>query len=233
MSLMNTNQAVKALFGLENIEPLRSKANTYLRNDVIPPSSVVDEGFSDASMGKRGKKWLNAQALDCLFNALILDAFFDDSKFVKAVFERPETRVNSAALCEEVLLKAQAVTEVIHLSHTAQQFLYQLRDDGFNLRESRLVCPFADQRLPQMDLAMQNTGLLHQLLRTQRLSLTPKEEILLCWLEQDLLAAIQLADQVDLALLQTDMALAKLVQRARREYQEGQSFNDLLSCLPS
>ncbi|WP_347368227.1 hypothetical protein [Vibrio vulnificus] len=233
MSLMNTNQAVKALFGLENIEPLRSKANTYLRNGVITPSSVVDEGFSDASMGKRGKKRLNTQALDCLFNALILDGFFDDSKFVKAVFEHPETRVNSAALCEEVLFKAQAVTEVIHLSHTAQQFLCQLRDDGFNLRESRLVCPFAEQRLPQMDLAMQNTGLLYQLLRTQRLSLTPKEEILLCWLEQDLLAAAQLADQVDLALLQSDMALAELVQRVRRDYQEGQSFNELLNYLPN
>ncbi|WP_332403085.1 hypothetical protein [Vibrio metschnikovii] len=232
MPLMNTNQAVKALFGLENSEPLRSKANSYLRNDVIPPSLVVDEGFSDASMGKRSKKWLKSQALDCLFNALVLDGFFNDSKLVKAIFEDSATRVESATLCEEVLLKAQAVNEVMHLSLAAQQFLNQLRDDAFNLRESRLVCPFAEQRLPQMDLAMQNTGLLYQLLRAQRLSLSHKEQILLCWLEHDLLAAAQLADQVDLALLQGDSSLAELVQRVRREYQEAQSFNALLNCLP-
>lgn len=232
MSLVNTNQAVKALFGLEGSEPLRSKANTYLRNGVIPPSLVVDEGFSDASIDKRGKKLLKSQAVDCLFNALVLDGFFNDSKLVKAIFEDSATRVESATLCEEVLLKAQAVNEVMHLSVAAQQFLNQLRDDAFNLRESRLVCPFSEQRLPQMDLAMQNTGLLYQLLRAQRLSLSHKEQILLCWLEQDLLAAAQLADQVDLALLQRDMALAELVQRVRREYQEGQSFNALLNCLP-
>ncbi|QPL54600.1 hypothetical protein [Vibrio navarrensis] len=232
MPLRNTNQAVKALFGLENSEPLRLKANAYLRNNVIPPSSVVDEGFSDASMGKRSKKWLKSQALDCLFNALVLDGFFNDPKLVKAIFEDSAKRVTNAALCEEVLLKAQAVTEVMHLSQAAQQFLSQLRDDAFNLRESRLVCPFADQRLPQVDLAMQNTGLLYQLLRSQRLSLSHKEQILLCWLEQDLLAAAQLADQVDLALLQGDMGLAELVQKVRREYQEAQSFNALLNFLP-
>lgn len=232
MSLVNTNQAVKALFGLEDCEPLRSKANTYLRNDVIPSSFVVDEGFSDASVGKRGKKLLKTQAVDCLFNALVLDGFFNDSKFVKTIFEDSATRVESATLCEEVLLKAQAVTEVIHLSVAAQQFLNQLRDDAFNLRGSRLSCPFADQRLPQMDLAMQHTGLLYQLLRSQRLSLSHKEQILLCWFEQDLLAAAQLADQIDLALLQRDTALAALVQRVRREYQEGQNFNALLNILP-
>ncbi|MUK45120.1 hypothetical protein GNP79_08150 [Aliivibrio fischeri] len=232
MSLVTTNQAVKDLFGIEGSEPLRSKANSYLRNGVIPSSLVIDDGFSDESMGKRGKKLLKSQAVHCLFNALVLDAFFNDTKFVKAIFEQSRTRVASVALCEEVLLKAQAVATVSHLSNLAQQFLSQLKDESFNLREYRLTCPFDDQRLPQMDMALQNTGLLYQLLRAQRLSLSHKEQIWLCWLEQDLAAASQLADQVDSALLETDMALKEMVKRAHKEYQEAQSFNALLSSLP-
>ncbi|NOI89780.1 hypothetical protein F0235_04900 [Vibrio splendidus] len=232
MPLVTTSQAVKDLFGIEGSEPLRSKANSYVRNGVIPASLIVDDGFSDDSMGKRGKKLLKSQAVDCLFNALVLDAFFNDTKFIKAIFEKPATRVGSVTLCEEILLKAQAVTEGTHLSDVAQQFLSQLRDDSFNLREARLICPFSAQRLPQIDMAMHNIGLLYQLLRAQRLSLSHREKILLCWLEQDLVAAAQLVDLIAPALLKSDMALAVLVQRVRQEYQEGQSFNALLNSLP-
>ena len=219
MPLVTTNQAVKDLFGIEGSEPLRSKANSYLRNGVIPSSLVVDDGFSDESMGKRGKKLLKSQAVNCLFNALVLDAFFNDTKLIKAIFEQSRTRVANVVLCEEVLLKAQEVTTVIHLSDLAQQFLSQLKDESFNLREHRLTCPFNEQRLPQMDMA-------------QRLSLSHKEQIWLCWLEQDLAAASQLADQVDSALLEKDIALKEMVKRVRKEYQEAQSFNALLSFLP-
>lgn len=232
MSLVNTNQAVQDLFGIEGSESLRSKANSYLRNGVIPSSAVVEEGFRDKSLDKRAKKWLKPQAVDCLFNALVLDAFFDDTQYVKAIFESSSKRAVSATSCEEILLQAQGVRTAIHLSDVAQQFLSQLRDDSLNLRKSRLTCPFAAQRLPQMDMAMQNTGLLYQLLRAQRLSLSHKENLLLYWCEQDLVAAIQLVEQLDLAILQSDTALAELVQRIRKEYQEAQNFNALLNWLP-
>lgn len=232
MSLVTTSQAVKELFGIEGSEPLRSKANSYLRNGVIPPSLVVEEGFSDDSMGKRGKKLLKSHGVTCLFNALVLDAFFSDTKFVKGIFENKTTRAASVSLCEEILLEAQAVTAVTHLSEVAQKFLYQLSDTSLSLRESRLVCPFTDQRLPQMDKVMQNTGLLYQMLRSQRLSLSLKEKILLSWLEQDLHAVAQLSDQVDSALLESDLMLSEIIQRVQIEYQEGQSFNSLLNLLP-
>lgn len=232
MPLVTTNQAVKDLFGVEGSEPLRSKANTYLRNGVIPQKSVIVEGFSDESMGKRGKKLLNSNAVTCLFNALVLDAFFNDPKLVKAIFESKVTRAVNVALCEEVLLKAQSVMSITHLSEVAQQFLNQLRDDSFDFQLARLVCPFASQRLPQMDMALQNSGLLYQLLRSQRLSLSIKEEIILSWLEQDLSTAVRLSEQVDLVLVENDTMLKDIILRARKEYQEGQSFNALLNSLP-
>lgn len=232
MSLVNTNQAVQDLFGIEGSESLRSKANSYLRNGVIPSSAIVEEGFRDKSSDKRAKKWLKPQAVDCLFNALVLDGFFDDTQYVKAIFESFSKRFEGAILCEEILLQAQGVMAVIHLSEVAQQFLSQLRDDSFNLRKFRLTCPFAAQRLPQMDMAMQNTGLLYQLLRSQRLSLSHKDNLLLYWFEQDLQAAIQLVEQLDVAILQGDTALAELAQTIRKEYFEAQKFNAFLNWLP-
>ncbi|MCG9753307.1 hypothetical protein L1D54_22965 [Vibrio brasiliensis] len=232
MPLVTTNQAVKDLFGIEASEPLRSKANTYLRNGVIPSESVVEQGFSDASIGKRGKKLLNSVGVDCLFNALLLDAFFTDTKLVKSIFDNNATRALNVALCEEVLLKSQSVSNVAYLSKVAQEFLNQLSDESLDLRKVRLVCPFTAQRLPQMDMALQNTGLLYQMLRSQRLSLSVREEILLCWLEQDLYATAELSEQVDEEMLKSDAMLSEILKRARQNLQEAKSFNSLLNCLP-
>ena len=232
MPLVTTNQAVKDLFGVEGSEPLRSKANSYLRNGVIPKNSVVSEGFSDETMGKRGKKLLNSNAVTCLFNALVLDAFFNDPKLVKAIFESKKTRAVNIVLCEEVLLNAQSVTSITHLSGVAHQFLNQLKDESFDLQQTRLVCPFASHRLPQMDMGLQNTGLLYQMLRLQRLSLSVKEEIILSWLEQDLSHAVRLSEHIDLVLMENDAVLKDIIFRARKEFQEAQSFNALLNCLP-
>lgn len=232
MPLVTTSQAVKELFGLNGSEPLRTKANTYLRNGVIPPELVVEEGFSDASMGKRGKKLLNSSGVDCLFNALVLDAFFNDSKLVKAIFNNQTARAKNAALCEEVLLKAQSVHMVSHLSDIAQQFLNQLQDQSVDLRKIRLVCPFPAQRLPQADMAMQNTGLLYQMLRSQRLALPMKEKIILCWLEQDLSTAFKLSHQVDAKIVESDAALHEIIRKVCQDYKEAQSFTSLLNDLP-
>ncbi|PCE67150.1 hypothetical protein [Salinivibrio sp. YCSC6] len=234
MSLMNTNEAVKSLFGVEGSQLLRLKANSYVRNQVIPPTPewVRKEEFSDASINKRGKTYLTSQGQDCLFNALVLDAFFSDTKFVKKVFDDSSARTESATLCEEILLNAQSVQSTAHLTQAAQQFIGEMQNGGFKLREQRLTSPFPDQRLPNADMAMHNSGLLYQLLRDQRLSLSLKEQILFHWFEQDLTKAAQLAEQVDSALMDRDHGLAALVSRVNQEYQEALRFTSLLNSLP-
>ncbi|MGF1709845.1 hypothetical protein L4C37_04570 [Vibrio kagoshimensis] len=232
MLLKTTNEAVKELFGVEGSEPLRSKANSYLRNKVIPPSAVIEEGFSDKSMGKRGKKRLNSQAINSLFNALVLDAFFNEPKIVKAMFDDQKSRTTHGILCEEILLKAQSVAAKSQLTIVAQQFLDQLLDTSFNMQERRLACPFDSQRLPQMDMAYQNTGLLFHLLRSQRLSLSWKDKILLSWLEQDLFTTVKLVDQVEPSLVEDDVMLKEIVRKVRLEYKQAKSFQSLLNGLP-
>ncbi|MGY2575478.1 hypothetical protein [Vibrio sp. C8] len=229
MPLVNTNQAVQQLFGVDG-KHLRSKANSYLRNGTIPSSAVIDEGFSDSESGRRGKKLLKSQAVDCLFNALVLDAFFNDTKYVKEIFDSAKTRNEATELCEEILLKAQSVDERAKLISESQLFLIQLSDAKFGLREERIASPFIEQRLPQMDIA--NTGLLYHLLRSQRLALSHKESLLLCLLENDLAGAVNVADQIESALMAEDHLLAALVMRVRQDLQEAQSFNSLLNILP-
>lgn len=229
MPLVNTNQAVQQLFGVDG-KHLRSKANSYLRNGTIPSSAVIDEGFSDSESGRRGKKLLKSQAVDCLFNALVLDAFFNDTKYVKEIFDSAKTRNEATKLCEEILLKAQSVDERAKLISESQLFLIQLSDAKFGLREKRVTSPFIEQRLPQMDIA--NTGLLYHLLRSQRLALSHKESLLLCLLENDLAGAVNVADQIESALMAEDHLLAALVMRVRQDLQEAQSFNSLLNILP-
>lgn len=231
MSLVNTNQAVQQLFGVDG-KLLRSKANSYLRNGTIPASAVVDDGFSNSDLGMRGKKLLKSQAVDCLFNALVLDAFFNDTKYVKEIFEKASTRTEAAKLCTEILLKAQSVDSNSKLTSEAQLFLHQLSDAKFVLRDTRLISPFVEQRLPQMDIAMLNIGLLYYLLRSQRLALSHKESLLLCLLEDDLAGAVNIADQIDSALMAKDHLLTALVMRVRQDIQEAQSFNSLLNILP-
>ncbi|EKO3382279.1 hypothetical protein ACEQ7L_002757 [Vibrio fluvialis] len=229
MPLVNSNKAVQQLFGVDGKE-LRSKANSYLRNGTIPSSLVVSEGFFNSDLGIRGKKLLKSQAVDCLFNALVLDAFFNDTKYVKEIFDSEKTRIEATKLCEEILLKAQSVDERAKLTSESQLFLIQLSDAKFGLREKRVTSPFKEQRLPQMDIA--NTGLLYHLLRSQRLALSHKESLLLCLLENDLAGAVNVADQIDSALIAEDHLLAALVMRVRQDLQEAQSFSSLLNILP-
>lgn len=232
MSLMNTSKAVQALFGIGDVEHLRAKANSYIRNGVIPPASIVEEGFSDSDMNKRGKKLLKSDAMDCLFNALILDAFFDDTKYVKEIFVSAKTRVNATQLCKEILLKTQSHRGQDNLPANSQEFLTQLADEGFNLRNTKLTSPFIDKRLPQVDIALRNTGLLYHLLRSQRLAISSKEQLVLCLLDQDLIGANTCLAQLDDSQVNEDTTLQGLVSLVKRTHQEAMSFNALLNMLP-
>lgn len=230
MSLINTNQAVLELFGIDG-KHLRAKANSYLRNETIPKSEVKTEGFSDSGTDRRSKHFLTQIGVNCLFNALILDGFFNDTKKVKVIFERSKERASAYDLCCEILFAAQGVKSVGALERNSQAFLAELADDAFNLRSNRLSDPFKSH-LPQMDLSVSNSGLLYQLLRTQRLSLSLKEALLLCLLEGDLDQANQLIKEIDVILIEQDPVLSVLVKRVQKEYQEAQSFNFLLNLLP-
>lgn len=230
MPLINTNQAVQELFGIDG-KHLRTKANSYLRNGTIPKSEVKSEGFADSETDRRGKNYLTSTGVNCLFNALILDGFFNDTKKVKRIFEQSKERAGAYDLCCEILFFAQGVISVSALEKDSQEFLTELADDDFNLHSDRLSDPFKSN-LPQMDLAVSNSGLLYQLLRTQRLSLSQKEALLLFLLEEDLEQANKLSKEIDVTLIEQDPALLALVKRVQKEYQEAQSFNSLLNLLP-
>lgn len=228
---INTSQAVERLFGTGG-KCLRNKANSYVRNQTIPPASVDNQGFSDASLNIRGKQLLDTSSLSCLFNALLLDAFFNDTKVVKKIIESPDERASRVPIVEEVLLSAQKVTQISALSASAQAFIGELTSTKFDVYRTRFSSPFNGSKLPQIDLGLHNTGLLYTLLRQNRVGISLKEQLMVEVLEANLEEAHQLLKQIEPELIQQDASLAVITSFVSRQYQEATAFNRLLNQLP-
>ncbi|GAB3528415.1 hypothetical protein [Photobacterium alginatilyticum] len=231
VSYLNTNQAVKELFGI-NASCLRSKANTFVRNKTIPKTLVMNEGFADASMRKRGKVHLQPKALIPLFNAFLLDAFLGDSKIVKSTMHEPTKRYSNALLIEEVLHNLDTNKNKHQFSLAASSFIAQLKDPKFNLTERKLDTPFKDEQLPQLNFKLANTSLLRELLLKNRLALTATEQLLLAFLNKELATAYHVTQTLDSELLAQDTTLQMLVSFIQQQYKEAVSFTHFLSSLP-
>ncbi len=231
VSYLNTNQAVKELFGI-NASCLRSKANTFIRNETIPKNLVMKEGFADASMGTRGKVHLQPKALIPLFNAFLLDAFLGDSKIVSSTMHEPTKRYSNALLIEEVLHNLDTSENKHQLSLAASSFITQLKDPEFNLIERKLDTPFKDEQLPQLNFKLTNASLLRELLLKNRLALTATEQLLLAFLNKELEAAYHITQTLDSELLAKDATLQMLVSFIQQQYKEAVSFTHFLSSLP-
>ncbi|MBE1275021.1 hypothetical protein [Enterovibrio baiacu] len=230
---MNSNQAVEALFGVEG-KFLRDKANSYIRNKTVPEKAIVREGYSDAQLNMRSKCLVAANALPCLYNALILDAFFNDTKRVKKIMSSVDERLSSCELMKELLLGSQrsdnAQTE--HLSPEATAFLREFSSPTFAIQTEKFSNPFIDQKMPQADLALKNSGLLYALLRHHRLRLSLKEQLLIELMGGDLKAAYDLASTIEDDLRYSDPVLADLVDNTKKQYHAAESFQALLNQLP-
>ncbi|MEZ8742897.1 hypothetical protein AB6E21_22890 [Photobacterium swingsii] len=231
VSYLNTNQAVKELFGI-NASCLRSKANTFVRNETIPKTLVINEGFADASMGKRGKVHLQPKALVPLFNAFLLDAFLGDPKTVRSAMHEPTKRNSYARLIEEILHNLDTTENKHQLSSAASSFITQLKDPKFSLTEQKLDTPFKDEQLPQLNFKLTNASLLRELLLKNRLALTATEQLLLDFLNNELETAYQIAQTLDSDLLAKDTTLQMLVSFIQQQYKEAVSFTHFLSRLP-
>lgn len=227
MSLINTSQAVQELFGMDG-KCLRTKANSYVRNGTIPSSLIKRFPSKTGTEGKESVA-LTSDGVSCLFNALVLDAFYNDTKKVKSIFEKWKERKAAYEECLEGLLSAQQVNQLNALEDKSRAFLQQLSDETFDLRNQRLTNPFS-KHLPQ--IALTNGGLLYELLRNSRLSLSLKDALLLASLENDLEKANCLSLEIDAKLLADDPMLSSLVERVQRDYQEALSFQSLLNLLP-
>ncbi len=206
--------ALKLLFGsdiLSNAPSLRTKANSFLRNELL--SSQAD------LIVHKNKNSIPDTELDTLFNAMLLSSIFADSKEVKAIFCKPDKRQQCAEAVKVMFTRQHSLAGIALSNQQASEFVSCLEGD-FDLRAARLPNPF--KTLPQSTLGS-NTSLLRVLL-TQAAALEPMDSILMKYLDGEWLEAQRLINQLDL----TAPGVAELKTEIDRKIRDAEEVDDLL-----
>ncbi|MCH8543858.1 MAG: hypothetical protein LAT61_09835 [Alcanivorax sp.] len=196
---------------------LKNKAMSFVRNGLLP---------AEAEQAVQRKQWFvtDADGVTILHNALLLSAFFPDPKYVKAIFDKPATRLKSAEELKALFTDRQALLGVALLKPAAVELVECLQaTDSFNLRQSRLPSPF--EVLPQLGLS--SNMMLMSALLAQSASLDAGDSLLAAYLAQDWERASQLCDELE-GLGEVPVGCRSLVEAVRARYREAQEFDELL-----
>ncbi|WP_417527572.1 hypothetical protein [Marinomonas shanghaiensis] len=206
--------ALKILFGsdiLSQIPSLRTKANSFLRNDLLT--------FKEDLIVHKKSKFIPETELDTLFNAMLLSAVFTDSKKVKAIFCEPLKRQQCAEVVKAIFTRQHSLAGIALSSSKATDFVTCLEGD-FDLRANRLPNPF--KTLPQATLG--SNGSLLRVLLAQAAVLEPMDSILMKYLDGEWLEAQALISQLD-----TNVAgVAELKAEIDKKIHEAEEVDDLL-----
>lgn len=213
-------ELIRELFQIETAAEstcLKDKAMSFVRNGLLPAESeqVVQR-----------KQWFvtDANGITILHNALLLSAFFPDTKHVKTIFEKPKERLAAADQLKAVITSRQTLLGIALLKPAAITLVESLQAvDSFNLRQNRLPSPF--EALPQLGLGTNMT--LMSALLAQSASLDAGDSLLAAYLAQDWERANQLSDELE-RLGEVPAGCLSLIEAVRTRLREAQEFDDLL-----
>lgn len=210
-------EAIQQIFSVDVAKEsllLKNKANSLVRNGLI---KVHKEKITH-----KYATYLAEGQLLVLRNALIINAFFYDPKDVKKIFEDIEFRRECASTMRAILFGKNTITG-ISLNNALSQKLVDIIDSDTDLKAIELPNPF--EVLPQVALG-ENSQLLYALL-TQAAATSISDNILLAYLEGDLLKAKELADQLN----ENDKSAEFLKGVIDKAVRESAKFDDLLDFL--
>jgi len=189
---------------------LKDKANSFRRNKLL---KVIEE-----ERVQRKSVYLAPGQDIVLFNALLLNAVFPDPKYVKDIFEKPETRADATRTLKSLLMERTTVTGIALSSDQTGAMISALEGE-LDLYTEKLPNPF--ETLPQVVLG-QNTNLLNALL-AQASVLDPLDSVLAAYVSGDFDRACELADQ-----LSDQSAVGPLLALIRKQQVEFKRFKALL-----
>ena len=207
-------EALKLLFGSQVLVEtpfLRTKANSFLRNGMLNYQANLNV--------HKNKNSISESELDTLFNAMLLSAIFADSKEVKAIFCKPEKRVQCAEVVKAMFTRQDSLAGIALASSKVSAFFTCLEGD-FDLRTDRLPNPF--KTLPQATLG-ENTSLLRVLL-AQAVVLEPMDSILIKYLDGEWREAKELIDELDT----NASGVAELKAEIEKKIEGAEEVDDLL-----
>lgn len=204
-------EAIFREFGVRNCECLRNTVNSFARNKLLKVEKYA--GLDNDQIRIRDDQ------LPSLHNAVLLHAFFGNTKVVKQIFDDLAVRREKAKILEAMLFERNSVIGIA-LEH---RDAYALRDallGDFPLRRTRLPNPFTT--LPQQMFGPSNRLLLALL--AQAGTLSKGDSLLLAYLQGNL----EIARSMVLAIADFPEDLHPLRQRVLGDFTEAQEFDVLL-----
>lgn len=189
---------------------LKDKANSFRRNALL---KVVEE-----ERVQRKSVYLAPGQDIVLFNALLLNAFFPDPKYVKTIFEEPKIRKEATQIVKSLLMERATVTGIV-LSSAQTKAMIDGLEGTLDLYAEKLPNPF--DTLPQVILG-QHTNLLNALL-VQASVLDPLDSVLAAYVAGDLDRACELADK-----LSDQSSVELFIGVIRKQQAEVKRFKNLL-----
>jgi hypothetical protein len=205
-------------FELSQCLPIKHALNSFIKSGLIQSNKEKLGGGKDS----RSRIWIEPGQKDLIYNIIVLQAVFSDSKTITRILQDQSYRQKMADFASMILVDKQSVIGISLLSDKTYNFIKLLKSDT-DLRNIRLTSPF--DTLPQLILN-QSTNTM-QLLVTQAASLAGHDSMMIHYLNNDLESAWEAAQSVEI----NDERLGKYKALIEKEYQEAKEFDELLNFL--
>jgi len=181
-----------------------------------------EELQSNAGANLRNNHFIHKNSLTKLYNAIILQAFFIETKKVKAIFSNPKMRKRAVDLMAVILKDRQCILGIT-LQPSEVEVLLNVMNSDASLDTVRLPNPFSE--LPQLSLSGMTS--VTQALIAQSASLSQGSSMMLHFFNGDL----EEAYQASCLLNPTDPVLKKYCSLVQQQYHEATEFDNLLDDL--
>ena len=218
---LSTPDAILTLFKIRLAEHKSFKDLVY---PLVRSKGFVEVKKEPMPLGSTKHHLLIASSsLTKLYNAVLLQGFFADSKRIKDIFAHPKKRIEAADFLEAVVMGRQSILAVGIHSTALSELIVKLKSEHIDLSKDKLPNPF--QELPQ--LSLNGVTSVMQALLAQSALLTQGESMVMHFFNQD----IEKAYLAACSLGNTTPMLAQYQSHIKQKYLEAVEFDDLLTNL--
>jgi hypothetical protein len=213
-------EAIRRLFSIELSKNKEFKDLVY---PLVRSKDFLIIKKKSMSLGSKKHHFLIApESFDKLYNAVLLQGFFADSKKIKDIFTKKESRIKAADFLEFIFNGRQLVLGIELQNQALTELILQLRSVT-SLSDMRLKNPFRE--LPQLSLNGMTSVM--QVLLAQSAVLSTDESMMIYYLNDELEKAYEISCQQQ----PKDAVLKKYHALIQKHYHDANEFDKLLDNL--
>ncbi len=221
-NLADQTQAVmiKSLFGFElsKYKQVKAALDSLVKSNVIKHTKEKLGG----GIGSRSRILINIDQKNLMFNIVILQGIFSNTKDITKILDDKTYRKKMAEFAKLILIDKQSVVGVALLKLETLRFIKAFSSD-LDLTQHRLPNPF--EQLPQ--LALEGGISVMQALLAQSVSLASGDTMMAHYFNDDIEKAWLIAKSIQVE----DAQLQSYISLIERKYQEAKEFDKLLDFL--